>query len=310
MGNEMSVSNPFVSVIIPVYNDAERLRHCLMALEQQTYPRSQYEVLVIDNGSDAEQTVKSLVAEFPQAIALEELTPGSYAARNKGISLARGDVIAFTDADCIPALDWLENGVRVLLATPNCGLVAGNIELFFKNPARLTLVERYEKIVAFQQQEHLQEYRYGSTANVFTFKRVIERVGAFDASLKSNGDFEWGRRVAAAGYTQVYAENAVIRHPARDSWAALFKRQVRLAGGIYDAQIQKCEPWLNRNKLFIRSVGEDFLSPILSINEVLRYPQLKSINQKLQFYLMTLLVRYIRGAEKVRLKLGGVSSRG
>lgn len=164
--------------------------------------------------------------------------------------------------------------------------------------------------MAFQQKEHLQEYGYGSTANVFTFRRVIDHVGKFDASLKSNGDFEWGRRVAAAGYAQVYAEAAVIKHPARHSWAALFKRQVRLAGGIYDAQIQKCEPWINRNKLFIRSVGEDFLSPILSIAEVLRYPQLENVNQKFEFYLITLLVRYIRGVEKVRLKFGGVSSRG
>lgn len=307
----MNPSNlPFVSVIIPVYNDAERLWLCLTALEQQTYPQSCYEVIVIDNGSAVEQNIKPLVAQFKQATAIEELTPGSYAARNRGIAIAQGEVIAFTDADCIPAQNWIENGVKTLFSTQNCGLVAGKIELFFKDPTQLTLVERYEKIMAFQQKEHLQEYCYGSTANVFTFRRVIDHVGKFDASLKSNGDFEWGRRVSAAGYVQVYAEEAVIRHPARRSWADLFKRQVRLAGGIYDAQIQKCEPWINRNKLFIRSVGEDFLSPILSIAEVFRYPQLESANQKFEFYLITLLVRYIRGAEKVRLKFGGVSSRG
>jgi len=99
-------STPFVSVIIPVYNDPERLKTCLQALEEQTYPQSSYEVIVVDNGSD--ESIEPIVTEFNQAKAGYEPHPGSYAARNKGLSLARGEVIAFTDADCIPALDWIE----------------------------------------------------------------------------------------------------------------------------------------------------------------------------------------------------------
>ena len=302
-------STPLVSVIVPVFNDIDRLQHCLAALEQQTYPKSQYEVIVIDNGS-TEGNVAEVVAGFGQAIATFEARSGSYAARNRGLELAKGDVIAFTDADCIPAADWLENGITVLLNTPNCGLVAGRIEIFFKNPSKLTIVERYESVLAFQQQEHLEQYRYGSTANVFTFRQVIDRVGAFDATLKSNGDFEWGRRVAAHGYQQIYAETACVAHPARHSFAELYRRSIRLAGGIYDAQIQRCGTAWQRNKFFIRSVLEDFLSPILEIPEILSNSNLKTIDQKIEVYFMSLLVKYIRGFEKIRLKFGGVSSRG
>jgi glycosyltransferase involved in cell wall biosynthesis len=302
-------TTPFVSVIIPVYNDAERLHCCLTALEQQTYPKTCYEVIVVDNGSTIGD-VATIAAAFSQAIVTVEPRPGSYAARNQGLTLAQGDVIAFTDADCIPVVDWLANGVEILLGTSNCGLVAGKIDVFFRDPAKLTLVERYERVMAFQQREHLEHYHYGSTANVFTLRQVIDQVGAFDATLKSNGDFEWGRRVAAQGYQQVYAEAACVAHPARHSFAELYKRSLRLAGGIYDAQIQKCETAIQRNKLFARSVLEDFCSPVLELGQIYSNSNLKTLEQKIEIYLMSILVRYIRGIEKMRLKLGGVSTRG
>jgi glycosyltransferase involved in cell wall biosynthesis len=305
-----SLSQPFVSVIIPVFNDRDRLKTCLTSLEKQSYPKNLYEVIVIDNGSDSQQNIAEVIAQFKGVLATYESCPGSYAARNKGIAIAKGEVIAFTDADCIPAEDWIEKGVKNLLATPNCGLVVGKIEIFFKNTNRLTLVEQYESIMAFQQKEHLEKYKYGSTANVFTFKSVLDRVGFFDANLKSNGDFEWGRRVAAANYQQVYADEVCVAHPARYSFAQLYKRTVRLAGGIYDAQIQKCDSYIQRNKLFLRSVLEDFAAPILCFREIFFNNNLKGFSQKITIYLIESAVRYIRAMEKIRLKLGGVSIRG
>ena len=60
------LSTPFVSVIIPVYNDPERLKTCLQALEEQTYPKSAYEVIVVDNGSD--ESIEPLVAGSVKSI--------------------------------------------------------------------------------------------------------------------------------------------------------------------------------------------------------------------------------------------------
>jgi glycosyltransferase involved in cell wall biosynthesis len=304
------MDHPFVSVIIPVYNDAKRLTLCLSALEQQTYPQAQYEVIVIDNASDPEQNIAGVVAQFGQTIAAYEAVPGSYAARNTGIDIARGEVIAFTDADCIPAPNWIETGVSALLSTPNCGLVAGRIEIFFQNPDCLTSVELYESVMAFQQQEHLEKYQYGSTANVFTFKRVLNQVGRFDAAVKSNGDYEWGRRVAAAGFQQRYAADVCIAHPARRTFAELFKRTTRLAGGIYDAQIQKRASLIDRNKLFFRIALEIFFSPMMFALNVIKDDRLKTIDQKIRVSLITFAVKYLIVAEMLRLKLGGVSSRG
>lgn len=173
---------PFISVIIPVLNDSERLEICLNALEQQTYPKDLYEVIVVDNGST--ENLEVLVNKFTQASFTCETQVGSYAARNKGISIARGEVLAFTDSDCIPDPNWLETGVKHLLSVPNCGLVAGKIEMFFKD-SNPTSVELYDSSTFLQQKKYVEEDKYGTTANLFTFKKVFEDIGYFNDELKS-----------------------------------------------------------------------------------------------------------------------------
>ena len=128
----MSVTKtPFVSVIVPVYNQGAQLQRCLAALAAQTYERSRFEIIVVDNGSEDADAIAAAVAPYSNARLTLEATPGSYAARNHGLTLAQGDILAFTDADCLPATDWLAEGVRQLTQHPNCGQVIGEIELFF-----------------------------------------------------------------------------------------------------------------------------------------------------------------------------------
>lgn len=302
-------SQPFVSVIIPVLNDAKRLRLCLQALAQQTYPPHCYQVIVVDNGSDAGENPEAVVAQFDRALLSYENYPSSFAARNQGIALARGEVIAFTDADCIPAVDWLEQGVAKLLSVPNCGMVGGRVDIFCRDPHRATPVELYERLTAFPQQHLVERHRYAATANVFTFRRVIDQVGNFAANLKSSGDIEWGQRIAAAGYVLLYADAARVSHPARYSWAQLFKRTVRLAGGIYDLSQRECYPWVDRNRIYTLRLIESLVPPVNFVINVFLHAPLQGIKQKLQVSAVMVFVRYVSAAEMIRLKLGGTSAR-
>jgi glycosyltransferase involved in cell wall biosynthesis len=304
----MSDRHPLVSVIIPVLNDAGRLQICLQALAQQTYPQDCFEVIVVDNGSEPGQAIAPVVAHFSNVTAAVEDFPSSFAARNRGILLAKGEVIAFTDADCIPAADWLEQGVQMLLQTPNCGLVAGRVDVFFKHPDRATPVELYERITAFPQQDLIERQHYAATANVFTFKQVIDRVGGFEADLKSSGDIEWGQRIATFGYRQVYADSACIAHPARDSFAQLFKRTVRLAGGIYDLYCRN-RSLFEQNLIYFKTLFENLVPPVNFVLMVSRHAELSSIWQKFQVSLVMCFVRYVSAGELIRLKLGGESTR-
>lgn len=300
---------PFLSVILPVFNDAERLALCLQALEQQSYPQARYEIIVVDNGSTDRQAVIDSVSQFQNALVLHEVTPGSYAARNTGIRHAKGPIIAFTDADCIPDSDWLEMGAQTLLNTSNCGCVAGRIEVFVGNSQRVTPVELYDSITAFPQRDLLETHHYGATANLFTFKHVIQQVGEFNSRLKSGGDLEWGQRVYAAGYQQVYADNVRVLHPARRSFADLYRRSLRLSGGIYDLYVKSNPSKWHKLKAFVRILLDDLVTPFIFAIQVRSDSRFQTFRQKLQVSLMMFLARYVRAGELIRLQFGGVSTR-
>lgn len=296
--------NMFVSVIIPVFNDQERLRLCLEALERQTYPRQCYEIIVVDNASV--EDIKDVVNEFSQVKYAFEPQPGSYAARNKGISQAKGEVIAFTDSDCIPDVDWIQQGVNRLQSIDNCGLVAGRIDLFFRNPEHPTAVEIYESIeMNFSQEENIEKSHFGVTANLFTFKHVIDKVGCFNCTLKSGGDREWGQRVFEAGYQQIYANDVLISHPARHSFSQLRKRVARFTGGQFDM-------FMSRNPTmrdFAMDLVGTFKPPFRSFYRIWTNDKLCSLESKLQFVRVMLFARYVVISEKMSLYLGGQSKR-
>ena len=298
----------FVSVIIPVFNDSERLQKCLEALEKQTYPQDLYEVIVVDNGSD--ENIESVVNQFNQALAAYESTPGSYAARNKGISLAKGEILAFTDADCIPDDNWLETGVKHLLSVPNCGLVAGKINMFFQDADNPTAVELYDCIKFFDQKEYIENYKFGATANLFTFKNVFQKVGLFNDKLKSWGDREWGNRVFSYGYSIIYGDDCCVAHPARYAWTQLYKKMVRSKGGDYDFNKDKNY----KNKYFLLQLIKNLsrlkpplISAFRKVNN--NNKKIKTNKQKAQVFWVILMVHYILLFEEIRLQLGDKTKR-
>lgn len=239
---------PEVSIIIPVYNDAERLATCLAALAKQTFSPERFEVIVVDNGSD--EPPESLVAEYPFAQLAHEAKPGSYAARNRGLAIAQGPTLAFTDADCVPDPVWLEEGVAALAADAPEGMVGGRVELFAAED-RPNAVELFDFVFGFHQETNVVEHRYAATANMFTTRAVFDAVGPFNDEMKSSGDLEWGNRVAQAGRTLAYSHAALVRHPARHTLAALTTKARRHTGGRYDLKDKANQP----RRLSLRYVG-------------------------------------------------------
>ena len=298
------MSANFISVIIPVYNHSECLKFCLQALENQTYSKDLYEVIVVDNAS--KEDIKSVVSQFSQAKYAYESKPGSYSARNQGISVAKGEILAFTDADCIPDSDWIEKGISCLLSTPNCGLVAGRIDLLFQKPEQPNVFELYDCIVmSFSQEEFVRKDGFGATANIFAYKDIVEKVGCFDSTLKSGGDRQFGKQIAAAGYKAVYADDARIAHPARYSFSQIRTRIVRFVGGKFDRMMAQNPSQIDITKDILAT----FKPPFSSLYRAWRNKKLNTFYLKIQFILMMYVARYIVTNEKMRLYLGGKSQR-
>jgi len=221
----------FVSVIVPVLDDPEGLRVCLDALERQTYPADRYEVIVVDNGSAA--PVAPLVGAYPHARAIEEATPDSFSARNTGIDAARGEVIAFTDADCRPASDWLESGVAALLSDAACGSVGGHIRQLARRPDAPNPVEHFEILTYLDQEENVRRWRFAATANAFVRRDVFDQVGPFDGGLNSGADVRWSHRMQDCGFRLAYAPETRVDHRARATLRHWRHRVARNIGGLH-----------------------------------------------------------------------------
>jgi glycosyltransferase involved in cell wall biosynthesis len=224
LGSSPKNPTPLVSVIVPTYREA-RLERCLRALTAQDYPH--YEVIVVNN--DPSDPLKKTRRRFSTVQFLEESARGSYAARNTGIEHAKGEVIAFTDADCIPDPDWLKNGVSALLERKKCGLVAGRIDTVPMEESSPTLAEVYDSVLAFPQEDYAKK-GFSAGGNTFTFRSLLRDLDSFNQDLYSGGDADLGKRIVASGHVVEYAEDAIVKHPAR-SYLSLFRKSRRIIIG-------------------------------------------------------------------------------
>lgn len=218
----------FVTIIIPTYKDTDALMLCLTALAKQDYPSQSFEVVIINNNPD-EQIEPFL--EFPQLRIINETQPGSYAARNTGLRYARGEVVAFTDADCIPERNWISNAIDALCSSPQAERVTGPVKIF-KKQGGTWLAWKFESITAFNQKYNASN-GLSVTANLFVKREVFELVGNFDQNLLSGGDFEWNQRASNLGIKLNYSESVVVNHPARKSLSKIFYKYKRVCGGSY-----------------------------------------------------------------------------
>lgn len=215
---------PDVSVVIPVKDDAGRLRLCLDALHAQVDAPT-FEVVVVDNASSDGSS--DAAREHPLGpLVVHEPRSGSYAARNAGVEAASAPLLAFTDADCTPSPTWVVRGVQAL---GRHAIVGGAVQQ--RPSARPSVWERYDCAMYLRQQDLVEMQGYGATANLWVRRETFAAVGPFDASLLSSGDLEWGGRARTAGHLTAYAEDVVVSHAARRSAAETWRLHRRLGAG-------------------------------------------------------------------------------
>ena len=207
-------SRPEISVIVPVRNAWDDARGLLAALDAQLGAPT-FEVLLIDDHSSEPRPVDLGLAAGSLRIA----TPGgfgAYAARNHATTLARGDVLAFTDADCRPVPGWLAAGHAALA---DAAVVAGDV--------RITLPDRPSLWAALDAATFLDQraaVRAGGavTANLFVRAESVREAGGFhDADLPSGGDRDLVRRI---GGRLVFSAEAQVQHPPRGTRQAFLSK--------------------------------------------------------------------------------------
>jgi GT2 family glycosyltransferase len=224
-----------VSVIIPTFREWHLLTNCLTALERQSYNKEHFEIIVVNN--DPTDPPPPGFRLPTNCIIIGESKPGSYAARNAGLRVSKGEIIAFTDSDCMPDENWITNALRHFENNPACQRIGGEMKIIFKS-GRPTLVEMYNQLYAFPQAWLIANGGSSVTGNLFSYKYIFDAVGGFDENMLSMGDVEWGKRATAKGYNIVYASDVVVSHPPRN-FKSLVKKEKRHGGGAANFADQK-----------------------------------------------------------------------
>lgn len=211
----------FVSVILATYNRKDQLKECLDSLFSQNYPSAGYEVIVVNDGSTdgTGAFLEAYSKRNPNLRFFSQTNSGPAVARNLGIEKSRGDIICFTDDDCIADKSWICT-LAALFTDEKVGGVGGKLVPYTSK----TLTERYGN--RFDQKKRSKEYLLAGNA---AYRReVLESVGGFDGNLRSFEDLDLGIRVKAKGYELLYTDDAIVTHRDYDNLKWLIKRQYGL----------------------------------------------------------------------------------
>jgi glycosyltransferase involved in cell wall biosynthesis len=225
--NKQDNFNPKITIIVPIYQHWGVAYSLIDALNKQTLDKNVWELLIVDNGSD--QVPNS--SKLPNFVNLYLCSqPGSYSARNMGLSKANGELLIFTDADCRPASDWLETIWNTHKQLKEPALIAGAVKVVKFESDTPNKVETYDIALGLPQALYVKN-GYAVTANLAVPRSIFDDVGDFDSTRFSGGDAEFCRRATAMGHKLIYNENAVVYHPARSSWDELSTKLRRVKGG-------------------------------------------------------------------------------
>jgi glycosyltransferase involved in cell wall biosynthesis len=205
---------PFVSVIIPTYNEEKFIVGCLESLKHLDYPSDCYEVIVVDNGS-ADATVRLCEPFTPQVLMRPDLNVSGL--RNDGAKHARGEIYAFLDADCTADVDWMRNAVESL-AKDSC--VTGS---WYRASPEATWVE---SAWCSQVQEGRKEVSHINAGNLIVPADLFWKVGGFKESLKTGEDYEFCMR--ARTVAKIIADDTiqVVHHGNPKTVGTFFRREL------------------------------------------------------------------------------------
>ena len=206
-------TNPLVTVIIPTFNRRQWIGVCLDSIKRQTY--SNLETLVIDDGS-TDGTVAWLKSQPEYSFVRVHEQPkngGASVARNAGIHLAQGELIAFIDSDDVLLPNHIETAVNVFREHPNTGLFCCDSTIIGPDGEVLFGGRTWHQIQS-EQRNHPVQTGFRSLSNIFEFshifpgftlpKAVFEKIGDFDQSIFPMDDYDLSLRVAGAGYAVYY----------------------------------------------------------------------------------------------------------
>jgi cellulose synthase/poly-beta-1,6-N-acetylglucosamine synthase-like glycosyltransferase len=226
-------TSPSVTVVVPVRNGEQTIQQLLESLQKLDYDRNKVEVIVVD-GNSTDKT-QEIVKKYPVNLVVEE-KQGLNLARNIGIKCSHGEIIAFTDSDCIVPPDWITKIVENF-KDPKVSCVGGSAKAldsdFISQYADNSIVRL---MPFFTKREELKKvkpfFRHPAGCNMAFRRKVAEEVGYFDENIQYGFDeVEFADRICRAGYKMVLDPDVLVWHKHRSTLKEFLKQNFQYGKG-------------------------------------------------------------------------------
>jgi GT2 family glycosyltransferase len=208
---------PFISVIIPNYNDALTLRECLESVLGSDHPR--FEVIVVDDRS-TDNSIE-IISAYPVRLVQQSANQGAAAARNAGVRAAQGDIYFFVDADVIIYKDTLTKLADLFSLRPDAAAIVGIYDEACAFP-ELTSIH-------FNSRIRFEYLKMPESINVFysaigaVKKEAFNHIGGFNPAIKGVEDTDLGLRLVDYGYRIYLAKTLISTHKKKISFLGLLR---------------------------------------------------------------------------------------
>lgn len=215
-----------VSVIIPAYNAEKSIQKCLDSLMNQDYT-GDYEVIVVDDGST--DSTSSILSRYATVRLIKQKNAGPADARNRGAAKAKGDIILFTDADCIPEYNWITEMVKPFKSNPDIVGVRGKYRTEQKE-----IVAKFVQIEYEDKYSYIQKDKYVDFIDTYSagFKKdVFINMKGYDTEfpVACAEDIELSYRLSNKGYKMVFNPDAIVCHTHPDKLSDYLKKKYKFA---------------------------------------------------------------------------------
>ena len=220
-----------ISILIPSYNSRQTIGRCLASLYEQSY-KGEYEIILVDSSNDG--TDQFVLKNFPEVKLIhktQKTDPGT--ARNLGIQQARGDLIAFIDADCIAAGNWLDKHVR---AHENAYIaVGGSIQNSNESQSAVGYAGYISEFREFIPEQSKMEVNHVPTCNISYKKTAFEKYGFFSGKFYPQEDLVYNFHLVQNKEKILFDPSIEVHHIHRTHFKFFFAHQKRI--GSITAQV-------------------------------------------------------------------------
>ena len=240
---------PFCSVIVPTRGRPDQLRDCLESLAQLEHPRERYEVIVVDDGGSlVPATYVDAFSERLDLMMLSQRRSGPAAARNAGAAKARGQLLAFTDDDCLPDRPWLAQLVAAFEENPQTGVGGHTVNSLTDNP----YAAASQLVIDVGYGHHNVrggDARFLTTNNLAVPAAGFRDVGGFDVRFRTSEDRDFCARWVAHGLRLAYVPDAIVRHAHRLTFGGFIRQNFAYGRGAYLFHREQARRWQTRIRL-------------------------------------------------------------